>query len=246
MMSLPALALVAVGLVANVSVAPQAPKAGPAPRLASIALVEVVGPKIMAKAIFGPSAPELDFGPTPPMGSSRVIDRSELVRAFESAGLPIPKALPTSVRVARKTKHLSAPEVSTAVRDALGASPLPRGATLANVRAMSVEVPAEFQRVTVVLPPLPRRAGPMTAQATVTFLGESDAPLHRVLTPVELTLPPEAAVPEIPRGSTLTLLVRHGLVEVSLPAVAAIDGDIGAVIPMTLKPSGRVLRARHR
>jgi hypothetical protein len=237
-------ALLAAGFLASTSIAHAAPKPDAAPRIATIPLVEIPGPKVRAKDVLGPSAPELDLGPTPAVGSSRLLERAELSRAFEAAGLPVPKTLPATVRIARKTKRLSATEVATAVRDSLGVTPLPRGAMLANVRANSVEVPADFQRVTVALPPLPRRAGLMTTQATVTFVGEGEAPVHKIFTPVDLTLPPEAAIAEIPRGSTLTLVVRHGLVEVSLPVVAAIDGDVGGVIPVTIKPSGRILRAR--
>jgi hypothetical protein len=204
----------------------------------------VPGAKIRAKDILGASAPDVEIGSTPPIGSSRIVERAEIERAFAGANVAPPKKLPAAVRVMRKTRRLAAADVATAIRSALTSTGLPRGATMANIRAVATEVPADYQRVAVELPRLPRRAGTTTVQATVTFLGEDETPLQKAITPVELVLPPEAAFPEIARGSTLTLVVRRGLVEVSVPAIAAADGDVGAILPVTLKPSGRVLRAR--
>ena len=42
----------------------------------------------------------------------------------------------------------------------------------------------------------------------------------------------------------LGLVVRKGLVEVSIAGVAGSDADVGGVLPVVLRPSGRVLRAR--
>ena len=206
--------------------------------------VEVPGPKLRARDILGPAAPDVELGPTPPIGSSRIVDRAEIERAFAQANVTPPKKIPAAVRVSRKTRRLDAADVASAIRTSLAAAPLPRGATLSNVRATGADVPADFQRVSVDLPVLPRRAGPTTVQAIVTFLGESDAPLQKTITPIELVLPPEAAFPDIPRGAPMTLIIRRGLVEVSISGVAATDGDIGAILPVTIRPSGRVLRAR--
>ncbi|HVH43899.1 MAG TPA: hypothetical protein VM925_16210 [Labilithrix sp.] len=242
-----AIALLLLGALANTAQAHGAPtETTIIPRSADSALprIEAVGPKVMAKDILGASAPDVELGATPPIGSSRIIERTAIERAFAAANVPAPKKIPVAVRVSRKTRRLSSNDVSTAIRNALADMRLPRGATLANVRAAAAEVPADFKRVTVDLPVLPRRAGPTTAQATVTFLGEGDAPLQKTITPIELLLPAEAAFAEISRGAPITLIVRRGLVEVSITAVAATDSDIGAILPVTIKPSGRVMRAR--
>lgn len=210
----------------------------------AIPRIDVPGPKILARDILGPSAPALDLGPTPPVGSSRIVDRAEIEQAFAAANEPLPKKVPAAVRVWRKTRRLSADEVASAIRTSIDGSPLPRGATLSSVRAVATDVAGNFQRVSVELPPLPRRAGPITVQGKVTFLGDNDVPLQKTVTPLDLVLPPEAAFPEIARGAQIILHVRRGLVEVSIPAVAATDGDIGAILPVTIKPSGRVLRAK--
>jgi hypothetical protein len=210
---------------------------------ASIPRFEIRGPRVHSKDVLG-STTDVDLGATPPIGASRVIERSEIERAYASASATPPKKIPAAVRVTRKARRLTAPEVGSAIRSALAETKLPRGATLSGVRASAAEVPDDFQRVTVDLPTLPRRAGQTTVAATVTFLGDGDAPLMKALVPIELSLPPGAAFAEITRGAPITLVVRRGLVEVSVSAVAAVDSDVGAVLPVTLRPSGRVLRAR--
>ncbi len=154
------------------------------------------------------------------------------------------KRLPASVRVVRKTRRLSADEVSAAITKTLAATKLPKNAAVTAVRAAPIEIPSELARVTVDLPALPRRAGSVTLGAVVTFLGESDAVLAKSITPIEIHLPPEAAVPDIARGASVALIVRRGLVEITVSGVAATDADIGGVFPVTLRPSGRVVRAR--
>ncbi|MBX3220520.1 MAG: hypothetical protein KF795_08385 [Labilithrix sp.] len=248
MMKTQSLALLLVAVLADAAKAQGAPTGAPARIVhageTAVPRVEVPGAKVRAKDLLGASAPDVEIGPTPPIGSSRIVERAEIERAFAAADLAPPKKIPTAVRISRKTRRLAATEVSDAIRTALASTRLPRGATLSNVRASGVEVPADFQRVTVDFPVLPRRAGPATAQATVTFLGESDAPLQKAITPIELVLPPDAAFAEIPRGAPITLVIQRGLVEVSIAGVAATDSDVGAVLPVTIKPSGRVLRAR--
>lgn len=206
--------------------------------------VEVRGAKVRSADLFGGGVADVELGATPPLGASRVIDRAEIERAFAAANAAMPKKVAQTYRVTRKTKKLTTNDVATAVRANLGSRPMPRGATISNIRASAVEVAGDFQRVDVELAPLPRRAGAVTVQARVTFLGDEEAPLFKTLVPVELLLPPEAAFPEIARGAPISVVVKKGLVEVSVPGVAAADADVGSFLPVTLKPSGRVLRAR--
>jgi hypothetical protein len=206
--------------------------------------VEVRGARIRATDILGSSAADVDLGATPPIGATRLLDKAEIERAFAGANATPPKKIPAQVRVSRKTKKLSAAEVGGAIRTALAATKLPRGASLSSVRANAAEVPADFQKVSVELPTIPRKAGPITVQATVSFLGDEGAVVQKTLTPIALVLPPEAAFAEIAKGAPIALVVRRGLVEVTTPGVAAADADIGAILPVTIKPSGRVLRAR--
>lgn len=211
--------------------------------------VEVRGPRVHTKDVFpslGPDAADIDLGPTPPVGSTRVIDKGEIERAFADAKAAPPKKIPEHVRVSRKTRKLTANEVDTAVRTAIAPQRLPRNAELIKVRSNATEVAADFDHVNVELPPsIPRRAGPTTISATVTFVSaENETPIYRTIVPLDISLPPEAAFAEVTKGSPISLVIKKGLVEISMPGVAAIDADVGGLCPITLRPSGRVIRAR--
>lgn len=185
----------------------------------------------------------LDLGPTPPPGGSRVITRDELRRALKGTaaeGL----ALPEAVRVARKTKRMSGPELEALAREELARGPMPKGATLAGMRPpAAAEVPEGCERAGVELPTMPKRAGAYAGPVVVTFYCDG-APTTRVSVPSNFLLSSEAATPDVPRGAPLTLVLERGLIEVATTAVAGGEGDVGAVIPVTVRPSGRVLRAK--
>lgn len=221
---------------------PSAPAMKPidAPRKSA----EVKGSRIHSAEILGATSVDIDLGPSPPVGSSRILERAEIERAYETANATMPKKLPASVRVTRKTRRFSAGEVANLVRTALADKPIARGGALQNVRASGVEVPADFDHVTVELAQLPRRAGVVSVTANVAFLAEDGSTLFKTIMPVEIALPPEAAHADITRGQPITLVVRHGLVEVAIGGVAGADADVGSIMQVTLKSSGRVLRAR--
>jgi len=205
---------------------------------------EVKGARVHSAEILGATSVDIDLGPSPPVGASRVIERAEIERAYETANATLPKKLPASVRVTRKTRRFSAGEVANLVRSSLADKPIARGGTLTNVRASGVEVPADFDHVTVDLASLPRRAGIVSVTANVAFLAEDGTSLFKTIMPIEISLPPEAAHADILRGQPITLVVRHGLVEVSIGGVAGADADVGQIMQVTLKATGRVLRAR--
>jgi hypothetical protein len=205
--------------------------------------VEVKGPRVHTKDIFPGNIVDLDLGPTPPIGASRLIEKSEIEKAFADAKATPPKQIPAQVRVSRKTRKLSSLEVDTAIKTAL--PKLPRGGELLKVRATATEVADDYDHVSVELPPVPRRAGPTTLQATITFVSaENETPIYRTIVPLDIALPPEAAFAEIPKGAPIQLVVKKGLIEVSVPGNAAVDADVGAIVPVSLKPSGRIIRAR--
>lgn len=208
------------------------------------ARVEVRGARVHARDLFGAEAADVDLGPAPPAGASRSLHRAEIERAFAAAGARPPAKIPAAVKVTRRTRRLGAPEVAAAIRGELGSRPLPKGASLVGVRAAAVEVAADFERVRVDLPQLPRRTGRITLQTPVTFVGAGDATIFRTIVPIDLELPPAAAHPDIARGATISLVVRRGRLEVTIPAVAATDADVGALLPVSIRPSGRIVRAR--
>ncbi len=59
-----------------------------------------------------------------------------------------------------------------------------------------------------------------------------------------VTLSAEAAVWDCSAKDTITVVVKKGSVEISAPATAGADADIGDQLQVTVKAAGRVLQAR--
>lgn len=186
----------------------------------------------------------VDLGPSPSVGGSRLIDRATILRALREHAATEPSQIPEAVRVVRLARTVSATELERLTRAGLSQRPLPRGASLTAVRASrGLDVPAGWDAVTAELPRLPRRTGALSTTALVTFRAGSEV-LGRASVQVDLMLPPAAAAPELARGAAVTLVVRQGLVEIRVGASAGADADVGDTLPVILRPSGRVLRAR--
>ena len=166
--------------------------------------------------------------------------------ALASAGTA--HAIPSAGARPKTTRHPAASELTELARTAIttSAAKLPKGATLVAARPSAggpVAIPIAPTRVTIDMTPAPRRAGTVTAAAVLVFWKESDVSARVPLT-LELSVPPEALLYDVQKGGVLTLVVRRGLIEVSVQAVASADADIGDVVQVLLRPSGRALRAQ--
>jgi hypothetical protein len=208
--------------------------------------IEVEGPRVTLGDLVPRAAPEArsaDLGPAPAPGASVLIPREALLAALRARSAVAPRGLPEAVRVVRRMRALNPDAVERLVREAAGAQPLPRGATLASVHAPRLQVPSGWTSVALEVPRPPRRAGALRTSITLRFLRDSES-LAAAPIPVEILLPPEAATPTVARNAAVTLVLRAGLVEVSTPAWAGADADLGDTLPVVLRPSGRVLPAR--
>jgi len=137
-------------------------------------------------------------------------------------------------------------ELLAIAREAVTASSarLPKGAKIVGVRtAAAVEVPVAPSRVAAEVTPAPRRAGSVTTTAVLTFFRGPDV-AARLPISLDLVVPPEALVFDLPKGTPVSLVVRRGLIEVTTPAVTSVDADLGDTIQVLVRPSGRALRAR--
>ncbi|MEI8257680.1 MAG: flagella basal body P-ring formation protein FlgA [Deltaproteobacteria bacterium] len=183
----------------------------------------------------------LDVGPAPLPGSDRLVTRGEIASLFVGAGAPVPARLQAPVRVSRRSRRLTSRDIDSIVRSTLA---LRRGVTIESVRGpSSLTIADGWDHVTAVTPRLDHRPGQIPSAATLSFLC-GDVPVARISVNLVLRVSPEGAAPDLARGATVTLTVSHGLVEVSTPAHATVDADIGDVVQMTLASSGRMLRAR--
>lgn len=229
---------------------PGAPHPAPTLRAAQVTAprireVSVVGPRVLLSDLLPEvaGADAVDLGAVPGSGGSRLFEQRELVAALKEHELAAPKKLPEGVRVLRKMRTLSRAELEAATRSA-GNAGLPRGVTLSTVRPpASVAVPEGWTAVRLEMGKPPRRTGAWSTSAMLVFAKDAEA-LARIPVALDVTLGAEAAVPDMAHGSTVTLIIRTGPVEVSTTALVGADGDVGAIVPITVKSSGRPLRAR--
>jgi hypothetical protein len=213
--------------------------------------IPVSEPRVHVRDIV-PNAPadvaDIDLGPAPVPGASRLLLRDELKRAV-AEGKPAdskskPIVFPEAVRIVRKTVKLSAADIEKAMRGALPEERMPRGAKLVAIKAPRVlEVPTGYDDVSAELQRPPRRTGPFSTQVMLTF-ARGEEVLARFSIPIELTLTREATIPDCAKGSSLTVMVRRGMVEIAASALASGDADVGEILQVTVRSSGRVLRAR--
>lgn len=229
----------AVGLVVLLGLgANPARAAGP-----KIAQVEVTAARLRVSDVVKDAPPEVataDLGPSPAPNGSRVVARAELTSLLRDVGYTGKSRLPDAVRFTRKMRKLSSDDLEAEVRKAT----LPKGVTVALVRApRSTEVPDGYDRVAVEVGKVARRAGSQNVSARVSFM-RGDETLATVVLPIELAVTAEASRPDLTRGGTLTLLLRRGGIEISATAVAGADADVGAVLPVTVRATGRVVKAK--
>jgi hypothetical protein len=85
--------LLIVGALANIV------KAAPTP--AETAHVEVKGARVRAKDVFPGHVADLDLGPAPATGATRVIEKDDIEKAFAEAKATPPAMIPAHVRVSR-------------------------------------------------------------------------------------------------------------------------------------------------
>jgi len=169
---------------------------------------------------------------------------------------PNPPAAPKRAPAAPAKNAPSAPapttrapvagELAELARNAIAAANvrLPKGAVVGGARPTAdAQLPIATTRVTIEMTPPPRKAGKVIATAVLVFWKEADI-AGRLPIAIELSVPPEALVFDVAKGAGLTLVVQRGEVEVSAPAVTSSDADVGDVIQVLLRPSGRAFRAR--
>lgn len=208
--------------------------------------VEVAGPRLTLGDLLSGLGDlgAVDLGPSPAPGVARLVPREELVRILESQQIQGVVALPEAVRVVRKVDVLDPARLRELVEGAIAESVVRRGVRLRAVQAPSgVKVASGWTSVAASVPKPPRHAGEWSTTAILAFEAEGQR-VARVAVPVVFEISPDAARPDLAKGAAVTLVVRSGLVEVSARATAGDNADVGDTFPVTLRPSGKVVRAR--
>ncbi len=195
-----------------------------------------------------PVAPEgianLDFGPAPPPGVSRVVTRTEIQDWLQARGVDSRKlAIPDRVRVSTAGRRIPITELTELAWQAVGKA-LPAGVTLSAVKpGFDVLVPARAEVGGVKMPKAPRQKGPFRATATLEFVCDKEI-VARVPVSVTLEVSEEAATPDVARGAKLDLMLSHGLLQITTMGSMLADANVGEHATALVVATGRVVRVR--
>lgn len=195
-----------------------------------------------------PSAPavvhDVDLGPAPAPGNSRLLSRQEIERQLRDAGRsPTLVRLPASIRVTSAAKRWTVAELQTLVQPAVERA-LPRGARLSKLRVRkgyALSPRSEVGRVT--FGKLPKREGPFQTTAMVELLADGETSV-RLPVSVELELGTQATQSVLEKGAAVHLVIERGAARVSAVGVALSAGDVGDVVQFKVQNTHKVLRAR--
>jgi Chaperone for flagella basal body P-ring formation len=187
---------------------------------------------------------ELDLGPAPPPGGSRLLTKPDLERELRGRGVDVAKlAIPAAVRVVGAA-HRIAPEKMAALASPYIEKELPPGVTLTSVRASyEVVVPPGAEVKSVQLPKIMRQKGSQRSTATIELACEG-TPVAKVPVAVVLEVSEQAARPDVARQSRLNLSLERGPVKVSTVGQLLADANVGDNVRMLVVATGRVVEAR--
>jgi hypothetical protein len=185
----------------------------------------------------------IDLGNAPPTGGSRTLTRAELAMAFTARGMTAPSNLPESVHVVRKAKAIAAKEIEQLIQAAVVKHPLKFGVAVATIRSpKNAQVVDGYDDAPVTIPRAPRKMGAVSTTATIEFFYRGES-IDKLQVPIELKVDAYGAQPDVTHKSAITLVVKKGVVEISTPATADADADIGESLPVTVKASNKTLIA---
>jgi hypothetical protein len=188
-------------------------------------------------------ARDVELGPSPAPGASRVVSKDEVVRSLRRASISTSFAIPASTRVTRASTHLSSRMLADLARSGI-TSALPAGVTLGRVDATTdITAPVGTRVGHVTLPKLPKVAGPFRTTVSVELLRDEER-VAQLQMAVVLDISEAAAVADVKKGGHVTIIVERETLRVSTEAVLNKDADVGDIVPVTLAATGRVMRVK--
>jgi hypothetical protein len=208
---------------------------------------EVDDTRLHVKDIVSGATDELgnvDLGPAPPPGASRLMGRNEIEASIQRAGQSAKGIkIPESIRVVRASRTVYPEELTSMVSPHIEKNLRP-GISLKKMdpaREIVVSPRATVLRVTFPTPP--RQKGTFRTTATVE-IGESDEAVTRVFIPLTLDVTEEASRPDIARGSKIALVLNERGLEIQTGGLTMADANVGDVVQVRVTSTNRVLRAR--
>lgn len=186
----------------------------------------------------------LDLGPAPPPGSSRLLSRGEVEDQLRAAGDDGKNLrMPASLRVKSAAKRWSTDELREALTPKL-ISALPIGVNFKSARFNRAVVTSPSVRIgDAHIPRMPKHAGELTVTATVDLL-QDDVTVLRIPVTLVVQVTDLATLPTAAKGSRVNLVIEHGPARVTALATAMSDTELGAVGLFRVASTQRVLRAR--
>ncbi|MEM6960599.1 MAG: flagella basal body P-ring formation protein FlgA [Myxococcota bacterium] len=186
-------------------------------------------------ALSGTELGALELGIAPPVGSSRIVRRSEVLAALRRAdrnarGL----AIPTATRIERQAQELNAERFAEMVQPSVQRAIQPcevraiHGPARLTIAASGLDIRAEAQP--------PRRSG--STGAVVVF--RSNGREKRVPIRADVRCPP----PIIEPGNRVQVVVQVGAVRATAPGEARQPGRVGEIIVVRTGPTNTQLQAK--
>ncbi|OQX69246.1 MAG: hypothetical protein B6A08_06035 [Sorangiineae bacterium NIC37A_2] len=194
-----------------------------------------------------PNAPagisNTDLGPAPPPGRSRYLDPEEIASRLRAQGVAASRLeLPRGVRV-ESAGHLFTPEELTRLVASPLAAALPEGITLVEHSVASAHLLSPTVSVGAVhLPDLGRKQEIVTQTATVELVA-GGAPVLRLPVRIKVRVSDSVRASFVERGSSVTLSIVRGRVEVSGVGETLRSAKVGELVTVRVLATNKVVTA---
>ena len=192
----------------------------------------------------GDELAQVDLGPAPPPGGSRVFAREDLRRELRAQGVDTARLkLPEMVRVQSASRRFSPAEIDALVR-ARVSSALPSGVSLTELK-ISKGIVASPRIVVgeVRVPKLVRRSGPATLTAIVELVHDGEVSSRLPVT-LLVSVSERAAAPLVDKGARVDLVIARGSARISASGIALEAAEAGEIVSFKVSTTQKVLRAR--
>lgn len=191
-----------------------------------------------------PGVSSFDLGAAPPPGRSLFLSRDDLAERLRMGGISARSvSLPAEgVRVQTESRTYSPEELEALVSTPIQ-SALPRGVRLDRIRVrQALTLAAETRVGHVRLPKFVFREGAQTQSATVELLWGNQS-LQRLVVEMTVELDRELLATSVERGTTVTLAIQRGPVEISALAETLSQARIGQSVQVRIGVTKKILTA---
>ncbi|HMJ53502.1 MAG TPA: flagella basal body P-ring formation protein FlgA [Polyangiaceae bacterium] len=195
-----------------------------------------------------PSAPqgvaEIDLGPAPPPGGSRLLTKNEIEQMLRKRGVDTSKlVIPAALRIVGASKRISPADLATLITPVV-LKTLPPGVALVKLQpTYDVVVPPTATVGTIDIPRHPRQKGPFRTTANVEMVSGGEV-VARIPVPIVLEVSDEAARPDVARGARIGLVIDRRSLRIMTQGSCLLDANIGDVVSVLVVSTNRVIKAK--